>query len=100
MPRRRTAGKGKATQQAVSQQTLNQLSPSRPPEGGRDPNLMAFKKVIAPKVKPGGDLEEQAGRERLQSLRDWGRRERQKLTCTTDPLEASKSQLSMVVGDI
>lgn len=47
----------------LSVSKLNQLSPSRPPEGDRDPNPIAFKKVIGPKVKRGGDLEEQAGRD-------------------------------------
>lgn len=46
----------KVAQQAVSQQTLNQLSPSRSQEDDRDSNPIAFKKVLAPKVKPGGDL--------------------------------------------
>lgn len=56
MSRRRAAGTDKVAQQVVSQQTPNQLSPSRPQEDDRDSNPIAFKKVIAPKVKPGGDL--------------------------------------------
>lgn len=99
MPRRRAAGKGKVAQQAINQQTLNLLSPSRPPEGNRDPNPIASKKVTIPKLKQGGELEEQIGRD-MRSLRDGGRREGRKITCTTDPLEASRSQLSMVAGDI
>lgn len=74
MPRRRAVGKGKVAQQAVNPQTLNLLFPSRPPKGNRDPNPIAFKEVTIPKLKRGGELEEQMGRD-VRSLRDGGRRE-------------------------
>lgn len=51
---------------------LNQLSPSRPPEGDRDPNLIAFKKVIGPKVKREVILKNRQGE--TAETKGWGKR--------------------------
>lgn len=74
-------------------------SPSRPPEVSGKPRPLAFRKVtiqFQKRKKLGGELAERKGRGM------WGIRVREEggTKADMDPLEASRSQLSIVVGDI